>query len=706
MSRRLQLQTAKDFRGGLNLRADPFELAANESPDLLNVDLDPRGGVEQRRGIKEMPVTVSNPNLFTVDESTAETSDAVMTNLTRGDFSQYAFVANGVGNSWKLTIAAPGTVLSGVDRAIAVLPSIKYSGTTFVKGGVASRTHTMRFDWYTSAMVFISSSTSAAVAHTADAGAPNLTLPAVRLQMTATSPSNAAFCRVVISTASAAVADTIFLGALYFAKGQNDGGYLRPETTTSFDSEVQAIFRFEKNGDVQTLVGTNESVWLSTNLTSWEQINYSPYGNYSSALQFKDKLYIFNSSDYTRTWDGTNTGIITGQAWKDSLADSSGSNMVFCQVSAVFQGSLWIANTNEPDARHPNRVRWSHPNFPEAYRSFDYIDVDVGASGDYITALVPYGDKLLVFKQRSMYAIVGNGPETFAVYPISTTVGTMHRFAVTTTPHGVYFFSWPEGVFLYDGKQLTWQFSKLKALVDAGHLPSVSKFYVRVGWSGRRLWVACEYLAKPTDTPQQRNNRCYIMDPSLSKEGSWTVYTANVSVMRSVPFTTGPDLFIGGSGWSYPAIKYLQVLEDPSNFTTFDTNAAGSQLHISSYFTTPWMDQGTPTIKKRFRTPEFVLRTVDIVTTLPVELRVDYADARVERLFNLYTKIDPNVMLWGTGLWGQNWQLRTLRQSEVDRGSPLGLARAVQLKISGPATNDHWGLNALTLKYLPRPPRN
>lgn len=38
------------FTGGLNLRGDAFALKDSESPDLLNVDLDPRGGVRSRRG--------------------------------------------------------------------------------------------------------------------------------------------------------------------------------------------------------------------------------------------------------------------------------------------------------------------------------------------------------------------------------------------------------------------------------------------------------------------------------------------------------------------------------------------------------------------------------------------------------------------------------------------------------------------------------
>ena len=49
-----------DFTGGLNLRADQFQLAPNESPRMLNVEIDPRGGVFSRgamRRINDSPVT-------------------------------------------------------------------------------------------------------------------------------------------------------------------------------------------------------------------------------------------------------------------------------------------------------------------------------------------------------------------------------------------------------------------------------------------------------------------------------------------------------------------------------------------------------------------------------------------------------------------------------------------------------------------------
>lgn len=53
-----------DFTGGLNLRANEFNLAENESPNMLNVEVDPRGGVYTRKGWERW-----NPELIAAEET-------------------------------------------------------------------------------------------------------------------------------------------------------------------------------------------------------------------------------------------------------------------------------------------------------------------------------------------------------------------------------------------------------------------------------------------------------------------------------------------------------------------------------------------------------------------------------------------------------------------------------------------------------------
>jgi hypothetical protein len=56
----IQIYEQKDFTGGLNLRSDQFQLSDNESPEMLNVEVDPRGGVFSRGGMERLnPTNIS-----------------------------------------------------------------------------------------------------------------------------------------------------------------------------------------------------------------------------------------------------------------------------------------------------------------------------------------------------------------------------------------------------------------------------------------------------------------------------------------------------------------------------------------------------------------------------------------------------------------------------------------------------------------------
>ena len=57
MPGQFKLETLESFTGGLNFRTDQFNLEENESPDLLNVLVDPRGGIRMRDGVDRRNTT-------------------------------------------------------------------------------------------------------------------------------------------------------------------------------------------------------------------------------------------------------------------------------------------------------------------------------------------------------------------------------------------------------------------------------------------------------------------------------------------------------------------------------------------------------------------------------------------------------------------------------------------------------------------------
>ena len=60
-----------------------------------------------------------------------------------------------------------------------------------------------------------------------------------------------------------------------------------------------------------------------------------------------------------------------------------------------------------------------------------------------------------------------------------------------------------------------------------------------------------------------------------------------------------------------------------------------------------------------------------------------------------------SAALWGTALWDIDTWGAANQGAVVLAGSNLGLARSVQLKISGPASLS-WGVDSFTIKYNPR----
>ena len=107
MPARTQPINLVDFRGGLNLRANEFSLAENESPDMLNVDVDPRSGIQTRKGWERWnvaditPAEDWNPRHAYIHELASGldvvmvTNDGKILTTTNGTFSELEY-ADGV----------------------------------------------------------------------------------------------------------------------------------------------------------------------------------------------------------------------------------------------------------------------------------------------------------------------------------------------------------------------------------------------------------------------------------------------------------------------------------------------------------------------------------------------------------------------------------------------------------------------------------
>lgn len=122
-----------------------------------------------------------------------------------------------------------------------------------------------------------------------------------------------------------------------------------------------------------------------------------------------------------------------------------------CSIITTYRGRVWLAGLSAP-----NRVQFSkilRDAEPAAFSDALYLDVD--PTGGPITALAAMDDKLVVFKQRAIFIIAGNGPSDtgdgsdYGEPTLLTSDVGSDGPIVCVTPFGLMFRS-TKGVYLLD----------------------------------------------------------------------------------------------------------------------------------------------------------------------------------------------------------------------------------------------------------------
>ncbi len=266
------------FTGGLNLRADQFNLARNESPALLNVDVDPRGGVSRRDAIDVLNTTALADTIYSLFQHSDASNNQIIAAVKSSSNSKLYWNDNASGN--------------------------------FQSGAVESDAAVVQF-----------------------------------------------------------------------------AGSQRPQAVTFNDTT------YVVNGSLLASEGTKSAVaWAGSN----------------------------NCTTLTPDIDG------------------SAGHFPCARYAATWAEFVWVAYTLESGTSHKNRVRFSAVNDGENWTASDYIDIDIGEDGDYITAIIPDADRLLVFKQNSVYAIYGFSRDSFEVRNITRAAGCRNGTSPVASTVGIF----------------------------------------------------------------------------------------------------------------------------------------------------------------------------------------------------------------------------------------------------------------------------
>ncbi len=389
-----------------------------------------------------------------------------------------------------------------------------------------------------------------------------------------------------------------------------------------------------------------------------------------------------------KKWNGVLPATVTTltNTFNSNYLAPTGGNMPKAKHVAAHQGFMWVANTVESSVANTARVRFSHPLKPEDWHPDDYIDIDPSDPYDEITAIVPFGGTLMVFKRRAVYAIYGTDSTNFVMEQVGGAVGAVSREAIAVGITRMYWWSTDGNMMQWDGRELTAIGQRITGPVKSGLIAPGAD--VKVVWHNDDV-VHCHI---PTTSGGFYH---YVFFANIGRGGCWTRYgwsfTSAVYGRRKngetyCYFTTGSP---------------SKVVFESSSFSGYDqTDTSGGTAPIRGYWISPWLSAGETATMKRWRRAR-ITAFAEAPCTLQFNVYHDFDETSTRRQFDLAMAAAES----GGGVWGQNWgsmiwaadtsrRIRTFAKLPV-----MGKAHAVSFKISCPDNTSSWAVDSVALPY-------
>jgi hypothetical protein len=394
----------------------------------------------------------------------------------------------------------------------------------------------------------------------------------------------------------------------------------------------------------------------------------------------------------------TSTGVVSSLGAVFSTVDSPVTGQLpQAEFIESHIGYMFVANTREGGNDFFSRVRWSHPNRPDAFRTEDFIDINAG--GGRITGILSFQDHLLIFKESSIWALYGYNSDSWQLVRVSGQIGAPCQTAITKSETACYFYSASNGggIYAYTGQPPVYISEKLRTAFE-----EIATFQnVFVSFANRRLWVSVPWTGVSGDLGIPTT--LFVFDIEVGPDGAWTAY-------RSTRGGVGTVLDGAAAAIKFPLAAFWSTVS--SCMVTLDAAesaydaivlSGGTPLNegFGAYYRTRWLNAGWPELRKSWRAPTIIARRVSTGAQILVEAFRDYNESERRRSAVIDIPLSSGA-IWGSGPdWGSGIDWGSVTAGGIVlRGPDLGHASAVQLKLSaGPAgLINRWGIDGIIMK--------
>ena len=439
-------------------------------------------------------------------------------------------------------------------------------------------------------------------------------------------------------------------------------------------------------------------------------------------VTFNGYTYVVNGKFLTSTGHTTYSVVRwSGADGSTALAtpdiDGSDGHFPNARYTTTWAEYIWVAYTLESSTTHKNRVRWSKVNDAENWTAADYIDIDIGEDGDHITAIIPDADRLLVFKENSIYAIYGFSSDSFEVRNITRTAGCRDGSQPVAATAGIFFWYAEEGIYLLSYDALAWAFERIKPAMtyDVGQPALTLGTAPSLMWFDERLWVSVDYQSDDNVSGSNQNNRrnVFVWDPSLTETGAWMRHDINARSLLAYRPTGDTHLGIAATSVITDVAEFNRISKLDQN-ADVDDYGAGSADEIVSYYQTGWFIGNRPTFPKRWgKTRTVLLADNNLRIYMYIYKDYDLSGWVSPAYYKDITGMDSPAT-WdtdpsgsGDGVWDTSeWQAAgTSDRYLFARWPTVGTAQAISLRFKvSPSVSlrGKWGVTSIIGMYRTR----
>lgn len=437
--------------------------------------------------------------------------------------------------------------------------------------------------------------------------------------------------------------------------------------TVAFNSGATwtSIYQFRKSDLSSFLIGT-----CGNKFGTWSSLTGSPTDSTGSVtitagnnnlwqwITFLDTAVGTNNVDPPIQWTGSST----------ATAASMPTNVTAAQYITVYQNYIFIANVVLSGTRFASRIYWSDLR-ALTFTAANFVDISKD-DGQNITGLGVIGDRICVFKERSIWIGVFTGdvdiPFNFVKTP--SEVGCINGYSIQNANNGILFQA-QDGLYFLDGYSSTKMSFRTQATFNAMNKTRFQYGASVYQYEKNKYWLANCLGSSSTA------NQVLTYDTFNNAFG---LYSGMAPASFARVITSGEERIYFGdyAGFVYRADS--GVNDTPS----------GTSTAINAYYYTKWFDEGD--IINQKGNQEAVIYYDYNSAQLTVNWSYDFSGSD-DYLISFSSS--GSGMLWDAGLWDSGiWGGSGGNYRRLDIG---GRGRLVRYKFSNMNLSEQFKINGL-----------